>query len=111
MQYIEDGIDREFSHQFSQDQKERRLAGLPSQDPSAIIELYNSVIQFLAEVASSEEFSELSWPVTEFVETGGSSALPHLQWNLPSHLAWLKKAILAFQIPQMDLPPLGGKKL
>nr|XP_056712839.1 germinal-center associated nuclear protein [Euleptes europaea] len=107
-QYVEDGIDREFSQHFYQDKKERRVAGLPSQDPSAIIELYNSVIQFLADVASSDELWDLSWPVTEFAEPGGSKALPHLQWNTPSHLAWLKKALLSFQIPQMDLPPLGA---
>lgn len=109
MQYVEDGVDREFSKHFYQDMKERSLAGLPSQDPSAIIELYNSVIQFLAEVASSEDLCELSWPVPEFAEPGGSKVLPHLQWNTPSHLGWLKKALLSFQIPHMDLPPLGGK--
>lgn len=87
------------------------MAGLPSQDPSIIIELYNSMIQFLAEVASSEDLRDLSWPVTEFAEAGGNRWLPHLQWNKPSHLAWLKKALLSFQIPQMDLPPFGGKNL
>ncbi|XP_053139055.1 germinal-center associated nuclear protein isoform X2 [Hemicordylus capensis] len=108
VQFVEDGVDREFSQHFYQDKEERHVAGLPSQDPSAIIELYNSVVQFLADVASSEELSELSWPVTEFAEPGGSKVLPHLQWNTPSHLAWLKKALLSFQIPQMDLPPLGA---
>uniref|UniRef100_A0A8D2LDC8 Germinal-center associated nuclear protein n=2 Tax=Varanus komodoensis TaxID=61221 RepID=A0A8D2LDC8_VARKO len=108
MQFIEDGLDREFNQQFYKDKKERHMAGLPSQDPSAIIELYNSVVQFLAEVASSEDLCELSWPVTEFVEDGGSKHLPHLKWNAPNHLAWLKKALLSFQIPQMDLPPLGA---
>ncbi|XP_060088057.1 germinal-center associated nuclear protein [Heteronotia binoei] len=107
-EYVEDGIDQEFNQHFYQDRKERREAGLPSQDPSTIIELYNSVIQFLADVCSSEELHDLSWPVTEFVEPGGNKALPHLQWNTPSHLAWLKKALLSFQIPQMDLPPLGA---
>nr|XP_034995536.1 germinal-center associated nuclear protein [Zootoca vivipara]XP_034995544.1 germinal-center associated nuclear protein [Zootoca vivipara]XP_034995552.1 germinal-center associated nuclear protein [Zootoca vivipara] len=108
MQYVEDGVDREFNKHFYQDMKERSLAGLPSQDPSTIIELYNSVIQFLAEVASSEDLCELSWPVPEFAEPGGSKVLPHLQWNTPSHLGWLKKALLSFQISHMDLPPLGA---
>ncbi|XP_007432218.1 germinal-center associated nuclear protein [Python bivittatus] len=108
LQYLEDGLDCNFTQTFYQDKWERDMAGLPSQDPSAIIELYNSVIQFLAEVASSEDLRELSWPVTEFAEPGGSKWLPHLQWNKPSHLAWLKKALLSFQIPQMDLPPFGA---
>ncbi|NWS71701.1 GANP protein, partial [Crotophaga sulcirostris] len=107
-EYVEDGIDREFGKRFYHDRKERRLAGLPSQEPGVIIELYNSVLQFLSDVASSEHLCDLSWPVTEFSERGGNKVLPHLQWNMPDHLAWLKKAVLFFQIPYLDLPPLGA---
>lgn len=107
-EYIEDGIDSEFGKRFYHDCKERRFAGLPSQEPGVIIELYNSVLQFLSDVASSEHLYDLSWPVTEFSEPGGNKLLPHLQWNMPDHLAWLKKAVLSFQIPYLDLPPLGG---
>uniref|UniRef100_A0A6I8NHV6 Germinal-center associated nuclear protein n=1 Tax=Ornithorhynchus anatinus TaxID=9258 RepID=A0A6I8NHV6_ORNAN len=108
LQFVEDGLSFEFSDRFFHDRRERRLAGLPSQEPGAVIELYNSVLQFLATVASSERLCDLSWPVTEFAEPGGSELLPHLRWNTPDHLAWLKKAVLSFQIPQMDLPPLGA---
>lgn len=108
-EYIEDGIDGEFGKRFYHDWKERRLAGLPSQEPGVIIELYNSVLQFLSDVASSEHLCDLSWPVTEFSEAGGNKVLPHLQWNMPDHLAWLKKAVLSFQIPYLDLPPLRGR--
>ncbi|XP_040417691.1 germinal-center associated nuclear protein isoform X4 [Cygnus olor] len=107
-EYIEDGIDGEFGKRFYLDWKERRLAGLPSQEPGAIIELYNSVLQFLSDAASSEHLCDLSWPVTEFSERGGNKLLPHLHWNMPDHLAWLKKAVLSFQIPYLDLPPLGA---
>uniref|UniRef100_A0A8C3PMJ8 Germinal-center associated nuclear protein n=1 Tax=Calidris pygmaea TaxID=425635 RepID=A0A8C3PMJ8_9CHAR len=107
-EYIEDGIDGEFGKRFYHDWKERRLAGLPSQEPGVIIELYNSTLQFLSDVVSSEHLCDLSWPVTEFSEPGGNKLLPHLQWNMPDHLAWLKKAVLSFQIPYLDLPPLGA---
>uniref|UniRef100_A0A803YBY3 Germinal-center associated nuclear protein n=1 Tax=Meleagris gallopavo TaxID=9103 RepID=A0A803YBY3_MELGA len=107
-EYIEDGIDGEFGKRFYHDWKERRLAGLPSQEPGVIIELYNNVLQFLSEVASSEHLCDLSWPVTEFSEPGGNKLLPHMDWNVPDHLAWLKKAVLSFQIPYLDLPPLGA---
>ncbi|NXX92254.1 GANP protein, partial [Centropus bengalensis] len=106
--FIEDGIDHEFGKRFYHDWKERRSAGLPSQEPGVIIELYNSVLQFLADVASSEHLCDLSWPITEFSEPGGTKLLPHLLWNIPDHLAWLKKAVLFFQIPYLDLPPLGA---
>lgn len=108
IQYVEDGVAREFSGRFFRDRKERRLAGLASQEPGAIIELFNSVLHFLASVVSSEQLCDLSWPVTEFAEAGGSWLLPHLHWNAPEHLAWLKQAVLGFQLPQMDLPPAGG---
>ncbi|XP_030309809.1 germinal-center associated nuclear protein [Calypte anna] len=107
-EYVEDGVDGEFGKRFYHDWQERRVAGLPSQDPEVIIELYNSVLQFLSDVASSEHLCDLSWPITEFSEAGGNKLLPHLQWNMPDHLAWLKKAVLSFQIPYLDLPPLGA---
>lgn len=110
-EYVEDGISAEFGKRFYRDWKERRSAGLPSQEPGVIIELYNSVLQFLADAASSEHFCDLSWPVTEFSEPGGNKLLPHLQWNTPDHLAWLKKAVLSFQLPYLDPPPLGGTYL
>lgn len=108
IQYIEDGLGREFSGRFFHDRRERRLGGLASQEPGTIIELFNSVLQFLASVVSSEQLCDLSWPVTEFAEPGGSRLLPHLHWNDAEHLAWLKQAVLGFQLPQMDLPPPGA---
>ncbi|NXT03027.1 GANP protein, partial [Jacana jacana] len=107
-EYVENGIDGEFGKRFYHDWKERRLAGLSSQEPGVIIELYNSTLQFLSDVVSSEHLCDLSWPVTEFSEPGGNKLLPHLQWNMPDHLAWLKKAVLSFQIPYLDLPPQGA---
>ncbi|CAO2608488.1 Germinal-center associated nuclear protein [Lemmus lemmus] len=108
LQYVEDGISREFSDRFFHDRRERRLGGLASQEPSTIIELFNSVLQFLASVVSSEQLCDISWPVMEFAEVGGSQLLPHLYWNSAEHLAWLKQAVLGFQLPQMDLPPAGA---
>lgn len=101
-------VSREFSGRFFHDQRQRRLGGLASQEPSAIIELFNSVLRFLAAPVSSEQLCDLSWPVTEFARTGGSRLLPHLHWNSADHLAWLKQAVLGFQLPQMDLPPPGA---
>lgn len=108
IQYVEDGVGREFSGRFFHDRRERRLGGLASQEPGAIIELFNSVLQFLASVVASEQLCDLSWPVAEFAEAGGSRLLPHLHWNAPEHLAWLRQAVLGLQLPHMDLPPAAG---
>ncbi|XP_075036554.1 germinal-center associated nuclear protein [Mixophyes fleayi] len=107
-QYIEDGVCSAFSDPFYHDVSERRKVGLPSQDPAAIIDLYNHAIAFLAEAVSSDQLCELSWPVTEFTSSKGSSLIPPTDWNSPDHLAALKKAILSFQLPQMDKPPQGA---
>lgn len=106
MQFIEDGLCREFANQFYSDKTERKSAALPSQDPRCIIELYNDVLRFLAEVISSEQLYNLSWPVAEFSGPTADGILAHTEWNSGSHLAWLKNAVLSFQLPLMDLPPL-----
>lgn len=107
-QYIEDGVCSGFSNAFYHDRMERKKAGLPSQDPAAIVDLYNYTVAFLAETVSSEQLAELSWPVMEFTSSSGSSLMPPPDWNSPSHLAWLRKAILCFQLPHMDKPPQGA---
>ncbi|KAG9477438.1 hypothetical protein GDO78_002699 [Eleutherodactylus coqui] len=107
-QYVEDGVCSAFSNAFYLDKMERKKFGLPSQDPAAIIDLYNDTIAFLAEAVSSEQLAELSWPVSEFTSASGSSLMPPTDWNSLSHLAWLKKAVLCFQLPQMDKPPEGA---
>ncbi|OCT63703.1 germinal-center associated nuclear protein [Xenopus laevis] len=107
-QFIEDGVCSGFSEPFHRDVWERKKAGLPPQDPAAIIDLYNCVLAFLANVVSSEQLSDISWPVTEFSCPDGNAVLPHVCWNHPGHLAWLKKSVLSFQMPQMDKPPPGA---
>ncbi|MBN3314505.1 GANP protein, partial [Atractosteus spatula] len=104
VQFVEDGLCREFSTRFYHDKTERQASGLPCQEPAPIIELYNSVLRFLAGLVSSEQLSRLSWPVAEFSVPRPQNLLPHLEWNSPEHLAWLNRAILTLQIPDWDLP-------
>ncbi|XP_040213533.1 germinal-center associated nuclear protein [Rana temporaria] len=107
-QYIEDGVYHAFSDPFYYDMSNRRKFGLPSQDPAAIIDLYNGAIAYLAKVVSSSRLVELSWPLTEFTSSRGSFVMPPMDWNSLEHLSWLKKAVLSFQIPEMDKPPEGA---
>ncbi|XP_048448233.1 germinal-center associated nuclear protein, partial [Rhincodon typus] len=106
IQFIEDGLCREFNDQFYNDKSERQLAALPSQSPSFIIEFYNDVLRFLAKVVSSEQLYNLSWPVAEFSGPVAHEILAHKEWNSNNHLTWLRKAVLSFQLPVMDLTPL-----
>ncbi|KAL2081524.1 hypothetical protein ACEWY4_023377 [Coilia grayii] len=104
--FVEAGLCREFSSRLYRDKQERARAGLPCQDPAPVVQLYNSVLLFLAGLVSSEQLCSLSWPPSEFSLPETRDLLPHLDWNSPPHLAWLKRAILSLQLPEWDLPPV-----
>ncbi|XP_062390501.1 germinal-center associated nuclear protein [Sardina pilchardus] len=104
--FVEAGLCHEFSSRLYRDKQDRARAGLPCQDPAPVIELYNSVLVFLAGLVSADQLSSLSWPPAEFSLPETRDLLPHLDWNSPAHLAWLKRAILSLQLPEWDLPPV-----
>ncbi|KAI4878707.1 hypothetical protein NFI96_013487 [Prochilodus magdalenae] len=105
LQFVEGGLCREFHARFHSDKQERVLAGLPCQDPADIIQLYNSVLAYLAGLVSSDQLVGVSWPPPEFSLPENRDLVPHLDWNSPQHLDWLKRTILSLQIPEWELPP------
>lgn len=108
LHFIEGGLCREFYDKFLHDKQERAQADLPCQEPEVIIQLYNSVLYFLAGVVSSERLLGISWPPPEFSLPENRELVPHLDWNSSLHLAWLKRVILSLQIPQWEWPPPNG---
>ncbi|KAJ8247072.1 hypothetical protein GJAV_G00258440 [Gymnothorax javanicus] len=104
VQLVEGALCREFGSRLYQDKQDRAAAGLPSQEPSPIIHLYNSVLLFLSDLLSCSSLSALSWPMAEFCLPETRDLLPQLGWNSPEHLAWLQTAVLSLQIPEWDLP-------
>jgi len=66
--FIEDGLQREFTVPVSEDLFIRKQAKLEQQCPEAIIELYNSTLDHLGTVVSSKSLQRLSWPITEFTD-------------------------------------------
>ncbi|KAL4635621.1 germinal-center associated nuclear protein [Arapaima gigas] len=103
--FVEVGLCQEFTARLHHDRQERNSAGLPPQEPTPIIQLYNATLDFLAGLISSPELATLSWPIAEFTSPGGRDLLPHLEWNSPEHLQWLRRAVLCLQLPEWDLPP------
>lgn len=108
LQFVEGGLCREFHSRFLHDKQERVRAALPSQEPEVVIQLYNSVLVYLADVVSSERLVGISWPPPEFSLPENRKLVPHLDWNSPQHLDWLKRAILSLQIPEWKCPPQNG---
>ncbi|XP_066542369.1 germinal-center associated nuclear protein isoform X2 [Hoplias malabaricus] len=104
LQFVEGGLCREFHARFHNDKLERVQAGLKCQNTAAIIQLYNSVVAYLASVVSSENLIAVSWPPPEFSLPENREHVPHLNWNSPQHLNWLKRAILSLQVPEWYLP-------
>lgn len=104
LQFVEGGLCREFHSRFLYDKQERARAALSCQEPEVVIHLYNSVLAYLADVVSSERLVGISWPPPEFSLPENRKFVPHLQWNSPQHLAWLKRAIHNLKIPDWERP-------
>ncbi|XP_072496784.1 uncharacterized protein [Notamacropus eugenii] len=101
--FVEKGINCEFGERLSRDQKDRQLAGLPSQDPGVILELYNSVIQFLAGVMSAKQLCGPSGLAPEFFRLNNQRCL-QAQGSMPDYLEWLRSITLSLQLPTIILP-------
>uniref|UniRef100_A0A8C7PY41 Germinal-center associated nuclear protein n=1 Tax=Oncorhynchus mykiss TaxID=8022 RepID=A0A8C7PY41_ONCMY len=102
--FVEAGLGREFSARLYSHRQDRAGAGLARQHPTPVIKLYNAVLAFLADLVSSQYLSSLSWPPGEFALPETRDLVPHLGWNSPQHLAWLRTAVVSLQIPSWDIP-------
>ncbi|KAJ7362170.1 Germinal-center associated nuclear protein [Desmophyllum pertusum] len=97
--FIEDGLQREFTVPVSEDLLIRKQAKLEQQCPEVIIELYNSVLDHLGAVASSHSLQRLSWPVSEFADKEkGAHGLPDVTWNSHDNLQRLHSCITALKL-------------
>ncbi|KAJ7348733.1 hypothetical protein OS493_039381 [Desmophyllum pertusum] len=93
------GLQREFTVPVSEDLLIRKQAKLEQQCPEVIIELYNSVLDHLGAVASSQSLQRLSWPVSEFADKEkGAHGLPDVTWNSHDNLQRLHSCITALKL-------------
>ncbi|XP_061579845.1 germinal-center associated nuclear protein [Cololabis saira] len=102
VQLIEAGLSREFNPRVYANRQERAGAHLPSQDPAPVIQLYNAVLDHIANNVASQDLCGLSWPPGEFSHPHSHDFVPHLAWNSAQHLAWLREAILSLQLPEWE---------
>jgi len=98
--FIEDGLQREFTVPVSEDLFIRKQAKLEQQCPEAIIELYNSTLDHLGTVVSSKSLQRLSWPITEFTDDKKNyHGLPEVMWNSHENLERLHNCITTLKLP------------
>uniref|UniRef100_A0A8C9Z528 Germinal-center associated nuclear protein n=1 Tax=Sander lucioperca TaxID=283035 RepID=A0A8C9Z528_SANLU len=102
VQLVEASLSHEFSPRVYAHRQERAAACLSPEDPGPVIKLYNAVLAHIADKVSSQDLSGLSWPPGEFCLPDTRDFVPHLGWNCPQHLAWLRQAILSLQLPQWE---------
>ncbi|KAM6934890.1 germinal-center associated nuclear protein [Xenentodon cancila] len=102
VQLIEAGLSREFNPRVYANRQERASAHLPPQDPAPVIQLYNAVLDHIANGVTSQDLCGLSWPPGEFSLPHSRDFVPHLAWNSAQHLAWLREAILSLQLPEWE---------
>ncbi|XP_041857307.1 germinal-center associated nuclear protein [Melanotaenia boesemani] len=104
VQLVEATLSREFSSRVYANRQDRTAAGLPSQGPAPVIQLYNSVLAHVADQVASQDLCRLSWPPGEFCVPDTCGFVPHLAWNSAQHLSWLRTAILSLQLPEWQQP-------
>ncbi|XP_020609727.1 germinal-center associated nuclear protein-like isoform X2 [Orbicella faveolata] len=94
------GLQKEFTVPVSEDLFIRKQAKLEQQCPEAIIELYNSVLDHLGAVVSSNSLQRLSWPISEFTDDKKiDNGLPDEMWNSYENLERLHNCITALKLP------------
>ncbi|XP_074607100.1 germinal-center associated nuclear protein-like isoform X2 [Acropora palmata] len=98
--FIEDGLQKEFYVAVSEDMYLRKQATLEEQCPEAIVELFNCVLDHLAATVSSQSLQHISWPVSDFAlgekEEQGE---PRVTWNCHENLLSLRSCIEALKLP------------
>lgn len=109
VQLVESSLSREVSSRVYEHRQEQASSSLPPQRPLPFIQLYNAVLKHIADCVSSQELTTLSWPPPEFCVLENRKFLPHVGWNCPEHLKWIKEAILSLQLPlRNDLSPIDS---
>lgn len=102
VQLVESVLSREVSSRIHEHRRERASSSLPPQRPLPVIQLYNAALSHVAESVSSSELTRLSWPPLEFCETNNMKSVPHVDWNCPEHLSWIRDSVLSLQLPLWD---------
>lgn len=99
--FIEDGLQREFTSAVYEDMFLRKQGRLEEQCPEAIIALFNSVLDHLADVVSSHSLQDLSWPMSELaLSEEKDEGVPHVTWNCQENLQSLCSCITALKLPR-----------
>uniref|UniRef100_A0A8C6NZW1 Germinal-center associated nuclear protein n=2 Tax=Nothobranchius furzeri TaxID=105023 RepID=A0A8C6NZW1_NOTFU len=104
-QLIEASLSREFCPRVYANRQNRAAAQLLLQEPAPVIQLYNAVLDHVANTVASQDLCRLSWPPAEFSLPETREFVPHLGWNSVQHLAWLREAILSLQLPEWEELP------
>ncbi|XP_017285867.1 germinal-center associated nuclear protein isoform X2 [Kryptolebias marmoratus] len=108
LQLIEAGLSREFCPRVYTNRQDRAAALLPPQDPGPVIQLYNAVLDHVADAVASRDLCGLSWPPAEFVLPETRDFVPHLGWNCSEHLARLREAVLSLHLSEWEELPAAG---
>ncbi|XP_032423660.1 germinal-center associated nuclear protein isoform X2 [Xiphophorus hellerii] len=105
VQLVEATLSQEFCPRVYSNRQNRAAARLPCQGPAPAVRLYNAVLAHVADRVASPELSCLSWPPAEFSEPETREFIPHLGWNSPLQLGWLRTALLGLQLPEWEELP------
>ncbi|XP_050414812.1 germinal-center associated nuclear protein isoform X2 [Patella vulgata] len=98
-EFLNDVLLEEYFTPVLQDLRSRKNKKLLHQSPEVLIELYNSVIDYLKEVIPSPGLKKFSWPVPEFSWFHHQNDQPPVHWNTDHHLEYLSSLVSSLYLP------------
>ncbi|KAK3581304.1 hypothetical protein CHS0354_033043 [Potamilus streckersoni] len=101
--YVEDFLMAAYHTPVLQNLKTRKSLGFLHQEPLHLLDLYNSAVQHLTDVATSSTLCCLSWPVAEFTRTMDPD-LPPAHWNSEVHFEYLSMVLHSLVLPTRLCP-------
>ncbi|KAK6177359.1 hypothetical protein SNE40_015477 [Patella caerulea] len=98
-EFLNDVLLEEYFTPVLQDLRSRKNKKLLHQSPEVLIELYNSVIDYLKDVIPSPGLKKFSWPVPEFSWFHHQNDQPPVHWNTDQHLEYLSNLVSSLYLP------------
>ena len=105
--FVEDFLVDKYFNTVYTDLAERRAKHWPHRTPNDLLNFYNVIIEHLADVSSSKEIENISWPIPELKKMVLDDEIPSY-WNDFPYMEQVRSWIMALKLPLMmpkeDLP-------
>ncbi|CAB4027711.1 Hypothetical predicted protein, partial [Paramuricea clavata] len=106
--FVEKEILKNFTIPLYEETALRKEALLQPQCPEVIVDLYNSVIDYVIAVVTNLKLKDISLPIPEFIATGGLTDSPPVSWNSTETRERLYSILGKLKLPMPFSPATDG---